>query len=80
MMTVERRVELDRIDDSEHERLWFTGRARKRLDFMAALRVSAAFSERESGVLEGVAESRVARDKPCRAAFCAGSPPERRHQ
>ena len=49
------------------------------LDFMAALVESAAFSESKSGVLEGVAKSRVARDKPCRAAR-AGSPPERRHQ
>lgn len=53
---------------------------RSRLDFMAALLVSAAFSEKESGVLEGVAMSRVARDEAHLAAFFAGSPPERRHQ
>jgi hypothetical protein len=47
---------------------------------MAALLVSAAFSEKESGVLEGVAKSRVARDEAHLAAFFAGSPPERRHQ
>ena len=51
----------------------------QRLDLMAALDVSAALFEKGSGVLVGVAESRVARNKPCRAAS-AGSPPERRHQ
>ncbi len=50
-----------------------------RLDFMAALLAGAASSGRRSGVLEGVAKSRVARNKPCLAAG-AGSPPERRHQ
>ena len=51
-----------------------------RLDFMAALHSGAAFSEKESGVPEGVAMSRVARDEAHLAAFCAGAPPERRHQ
>ena len=54
----------------------FTGRS---LDFMAALRVSAAVSEKGIGVLEGVAKSRVARDKASLAAR-VGSPPERHHQ
>ena len=53
--------------------------AQKRLDFMAALRSSAAFSEKEDGVLEGVAISRVARDEAHLAAI-AGAPPKRRHQ
>ncbi len=46
---------------------------------MAALRSSAAFSEKEDGVLEGVAISRVARDEAHLAAI-AGAPPKRRHQ
>jgi hypothetical protein len=58
----------------------FNQSAEQALDFMAALRVSAAISEKESGVLAGVAKSRVARDEAHLAAFCAGSPPERRHQ
>ena len=53
--------------------------ASRLLDFMAALLRGAACFERESGVLEGVAKSRIARDKRCRAAD-AGAPPERRHQ
>ena len=56
------------------------GARSKRIDFMAALHSGAAFSEKESGVLEGVAMSRVARDEAHLAAFCTGSPPERRHQ
>ena len=51
----------------------------QRLDFMAALLVSAASSEKGSGVPEGVALPRVARDEASLAAS-AGSPPERRHQ
>ena len=49
------------------------------LAVMAALRVSAVLLEKGSGVLEGVAKSRIARDEPCLAAS-AGAPPERRHQ
>ena len=54
--------------------------AQKRLDFMAALRSSAAFSEKEDGVLEGVALPRVVRDEAHLAAIFAGAPPKRRHQ
>ena len=52
-------------------RFVFTRRER-RLDFMGALNPGAAFSEKESGALEGVAKSRVARGKACLAAFFAG--------
>lgn len=51
--------------------------ARSRLDFMAALRSSAAFSEKEDGVLEGVALPRVVRDEAHLAAIFAGALPER---
>jgi hypothetical protein len=43
---------------------------------MAALRSSAAFSEKEGGVLEGVALPRVARDEAHLAAIFAEAPPE----
>jgi len=46
----------------------FRLRMAMRLDFMAALRSSAAFSEKEDGVLEGVALPRVARDEAHLAA------------
>ncbi len=49
----------------------------RRLDFMAALRVSAAFSEKEDGVLEGVALPRVVHDEAHLAAIFAGALPER---
>jgi len=51
-----------------------------RLDFMAALRSSAAFSEKEDGVLEGVTLPRVVRDEAHLAEIFAGAPPKRRHQ
>ena len=47
------------------------------IDFMAALWLSAAFSEKEDGVLEGVALPRVVRDEAHLAAIFAGAPPER---
>ena len=52
-------------------------RVASRLDFMAALRSSAAFSEKEDGVLEGVALPRVVRDEAHLAAIFAGAPPGR---